>query len=461
MNAGRQFSGAPALVRHQRGEERNVVTDAVNDEGIERVGLRVDCRLARRRVGDQLGDHRIVVERNLAAFVDAGIVAHRDAIRHALGRRAVARQPPGRGHEIAVRVLGIDAALHRPAIELHVALLDRQLFAGGDTDHLLDQIDAGDEFGHRMLDLQPRVHLEEEEALVLAGDEFDRAGAVVTDGLGERDRLLAHGLARGGVEQRARRLLDHFLIAALDRAFALAEIDDVAVLVAQHLDFDVARLDDEFLDEDAVVAERGLRLRTGARKALRHFAIAVGDAHALAAAAGGGLDHHRIADVVGDLHRLDFVLDHAEMAGHGRDVCRGGRLLRLDLVAHRRDSLGIGADEDDAGGLQRLGKRLAFRQEAVAGMHRFRAALLAGGDDLLDHQIALGGFRRADVNGGVGHCHMQRVAVGIGIDGDRLDAHLARGLDDPAGDFAAIGDQDTLEHATSCDASSLPGKGCG
>ena len=42
---------------------------------------------------------------------------------------------------------------------------------------------------------------------------------------------------------------------------------------------------------------------------------------------------------------------------------------------------------------------------------------------------------------------MQRVAVGVGIDGDRLDPHLARGLDDPAGDFAAIGNQDTLEHA--------------
>ena len=47
----------------------------------------------------------------------------------------------------------------------------------------------------------------------------------------------------------------------------------------------------------------------------------------------------------------------------------------------------------------------------------------------------------------VGHLDMQRVAVGVGIDRDRLDTHLARGLDDPAGDLAAIGDQDALEHA--------------
>ena len=103
----------------------------------------IACR-ARRRMRDELGDHRIVVERNLAAFVDAGVVAHGDAVDAALGRRAIARQPPGRGQEIAIRVLGIDAAFHRPAVELHVALLDRQLLAGGDADHLLDQIDAGD-----------------------------------------------------------------------------------------------------------------------------------------------------------------------------------------------------------------------------------------------------------------------------------------------------------------------------
>ena len=37
----------------------------------------------------------------------------------------------------------------------------------------------------------------------------------------------------------------------------------------------------------------------------------------------------------------------------------------------------------------------------------------------------------------------KRVLIGLRIDGDRLDSQFARGLDDPAGDFAAIGDQDT------------------
>ena len=45
-------------------------------------------------------------------------------------------------------------------------------------------------------------------------------------------------------------------------------------------------------------------------------------------------------------------------------------------------------------------------------------------------------------HGLVGQLDVQRVLVGLGIDGDGRDAHLAGGLDDAAGDFAAVGDQD-------------------
>ena len=154
-----------------------------------------------------------------------------------------------------------------------------------------------------MLDLQAGVHLKEIEAAVLARDELDGAGGIVLDRLGERDRLLAHLSPRRFIEQRRWGFLDHLLVAALDRALALAEIDDVAVLVAEHLDLDMARVDDEFLDEHPVVAEGGFRLRAGAGKAFRDLLSGMGDPHALAAAAGGSLDHHRIADFVGDLGR--------------------------------------------------------------------------------------------------------------------------------------------------------------
>jgi hypothetical protein len=79
-------------------------------------------------------------------------------------------------------------------------------------------------------------------------------------------------------------------------------------------------------------------------------------------------------------------------------------------------------------------------------MHSFRAGRLAGSDDLVDQQVGLRGRRRADVDGLVGHLHVHRLRVGVRIDGYRLDPHPPGGLDDAAGDLAAVGDQDFLEH---------------
>src|SRR5262245_61579833 len=73
-------------------------------------------------------------------------------------------------------------------------------------------------------------------------------------------------------------------------------------------------------------------------------------------------------------------------------------------------------------------ERGPFGQEAVAGMDRLGAGLLAGGDDLVGDQVGLRRRRRADVDGLIGHLHERRPRIGVRIDGDRLDAHAARGL---------------------------------
>ena len=53
-----------------------------------------------------------------------------------------------------------------------------------DADLLAHDVDAGDGLGHRMLDLQPGVHLDEIEVAVLI-EEFDGAGAEIAQ-LGQR-----------------------------------------------------------------------------------------------------------------------------------------------------------------------------------------------------------------------------------------------------------------------------------
>ena len=208
----------------------------------------------------------------------------------------------------------------------------------------------------------------------------------------------------------------------------------------------MARLGDEFLDEDAVIPEGGFRLVLRGLKAFAGLKVVPRDAHTLAAAAGAGLDHHGIADLVGDLHRLLRVRDQAHVARHGRNTCFGCDLFRGDLVAHRLDRARGRADEGHAQLVQRFGELHVLGQKAIARMDSFGAALLDRIHDLVDHDIAFRGRGRADMDRLIGHFHMQRVAVGIRVDGDSGDAHLAGGLDNAAGDLAPVGDQKLFEH---------------
>ena len=111
-----------------------------------------------------------------------------------------------------------------------------------------------------MLDLQPRVHFQEIEILGAIHDEFDGAGAVIADRLGQRHGLSSHGGAGLFIQQWRRRFLDHFLVTALDGAFALTQMQHIAVAIADQLDFNVAWLADEFFNQQAAVTEAGQRL---------------------------------------------------------------------------------------------------------------------------------------------------------------------------------------------------------
>src|SRR3546814_2781152 len=96
---------------------------------------------------------------------------------------------------------------------------------------------------------------QEIEALVGPHDEFDRACAIIADSPGQRDSLLTHRLARFGINEGRRCFFNDLLMSTLDRAFAFTQINDVAMLIAQHLNFNVTRAFDKFLDEYAIVAE--------------------------------------------------------------------------------------------------------------------------------------------------------------------------------------------------------------
>ena len=148
-----------------------------------------------------------------------------------------------------------------------VLLAQAQRFASGDPDHLGHQIEAGDHLGHRVFDLDARVHL----------DEVERARAHRQRGTRPcrrpSSRPIGPGCRRTGRECPAMpsssavegASSQTFCRRRCKRAFAFPAVDGVGA-VAEHLHLDVPGALDDLFDVDAAVAERCLRLGRGLRR---------------------------------------------------------------------------------------------------------------------------------------------------------------------------------------------------
>ena len=148
----------------------------------------------------------------------------------------------------------------------------------------------------------------------------------------------------------------------------------------------------------------------------------------------------------GDLIASSSSVIGARRTRHARNAERQRRALGLDLVAHDADVLGLGADEADVVVGENFCEFGVFRKKTVAGMDGVGAGDLAGREKGGNIEIGLARRRRPDADRFVGQLYMHGFGVGRRVDGDRRYAQLLRGAQDSQGDFAAIGDQDFLEH---------------
>ena len=198
--------------------------------------------------------------------------------------------------------------------------------------------------GHRVLDLDARVDLDEEPLLALRIDqELDGAGIDVVSGLGELDGGLAE-LAAGLVGQvRRRGDLDDFLVAALHGAVALPQVHDVAVGIGKDLHLDVARLADEALDEHSAIAEGEQRFLLRLFDLGRQVGFVGDDAHAAPAAAEGRLDDHRQANLFRCLQRFGGVFETGSFVpGTMRTPASTASLRAAILSPSNSSSRGLG-----------------------------------------------------------------------------------------------------------------------
>ena len=221
----------------------------------------------------------------------------------------------------------------------------------------------------------------------------------------------------------------------------LSDVDDVIVFVGEHLQLDVLGVLEIAFGIDRAVFE--IRLGFAASRGVGRidFVQRVRDPEAFAAAARRRLERERQPESLRRLARRRDVGDRVGRAGHDRHVRLAHRLPSPQLIAHRVDCVGMRSDPDQSRRDDAARERGVLCEKAVSGMNRLRARASRAVDELYAVEITPRRCRRPDVERFVGHLDVQRVAVGVGIDRDRRDPHLARRADDAHRDLAAVRDE--------------------
>ncbi len=460
---GFQVAGGD-LAFHHLGVDQNAaqIIQVGGDAGQARGGQGVLHFLQRRRpviaVHDHLGEHRVVVRAHPGAGVHPAVQADVVRERH-LGELA------GAGLEILERVLGVDAYFHGVATA-PVVRVQRRLFAAGQHHHPGHQVDAEHRLGDAVLHLKAGVHLQEIELVALVVvDVFHGAGGLVVHRLAQ-----AHGagvqLFPGGLGQAGGRgFLHHFLVAALQGAFALAQGQHLAVAVAEDLHFHMTGAGHEALDEDAAVGEKVFPHALHRFKGVHQLLFVIAAAQADAAAAGGALQHDGIADFGGGAFRFVQALQQAGARGqrHAGGFRQGARFV---LEAEAAQLVRGRADKPDAGFRAGFGEVRVLGQKAVAGDDALGAGVLGGLQNQLAAQITLGGGLAAQRHRFVGGADVLAVTVRVGVHRHRGDAHFLERAADAYRDLPPVGDQNFAQpffmHCSNllCSASTPQGRLC-
>ena len=262
---------------------------------------------------------------------------------------------PG-GRREFIGVFGVDAALKRMPLERYVFLPETQFFAGRNANLLLHNVNAGNHFRDRMLHLHPGVHFNKEKFPILK-QEFEGACTAVANLAAGLCATFAYLVAQACVECRCRRFLNNFLVAALHRAIAFAQIHSIAVGIGQHLEFNVARILQKFFHVYHGIIKRCLGFGTGHGHRVEQRRFGMHYAHAAPATAARSLDNNRVTNRAGDLDYFRRIFRQSAIhAGHTWDTGFFHRLFGGDLVAHQAYGFGSRTNEHEAAFFDTLGK---------------------------------------------------------------------------------------------------------
>jgi hypothetical protein len=236
------------------------------------------------------------------------------------------------------------------------------------------------------------------------------------------------------------------LVSALDRAVAFVQVDDISVLVAEDLDFEVSGASDEFFEEDFIASEGVFRFALGLFEIACELVFGLHDAHTATTAPFGCFEHDGEFHFASRLGRFVEASDGRCGAFEDRHTDLFGDFAGGDFIAQQFEGFVARSYEHDSGVAQGSGKLGIFREEPVAGVHRIDFVFEAQFDDRWDIEVGANRFAWfADGVGFVGFESVQCESVFVRVDRYGTDPEFVGAAEDTDGDFAAVGSKDASD----------------
>src|SRR5437879_5176382 len=217
-------------------------------------------------------------------------------------------------------------------------------------------------------------------------------------------------------------------------------MQQIAVMVGEDLDFEVARTWQIFFKENGGVAEGGVRLALGFFKKSIKLRGVMYHAHASATAAHRRFHDDGITDLARNFLRLGCRLEGILGSWKNGNARRRSQSSSGGLVPKQLKKLGGRTNEGDAGLFAGAGKRGILRKKTITWVDGVDALFFRERDDSRDVQVGFdGAFAGPDLVGFVCFKAMQGQPIFLRVDGHSAQAELVGGAKDTYGDFAAIG----------------------
>ena len=189
--------------------------------------------------------------------------------------------------------------------------------------------------------------------------------------------------------KRRRRFFNHFLMTALHRAFPFAQVNEIAVLVTQHLNLNVPRVFDQFFDVNAAIPEGAQGFARCGFECGSEIFLSIHATHAFASASRDCFEHD---GKTGIAYKATASLWKTPLAFLGTGHDRRTTCFRYPACAsvfdpiQRNGSRG-GADKGESGFFASLRKVRIFAQETITRMNRAHTVTAGGIQNPVDSQV--------------------------------------------------------------------------